>query len=686
MFRKILIANRGEIACRVMATASRLNIRTVAVYSAADANARHVKLADEAYLLGPAEAAMSYLSIERILDAAKRSGAEAIHPGYGFLSENEEFAEACARAGVVFIGPPAAAIRAMGLKSAAKILMEKAGVPVVPGYSGDNQDLAHLEREAKRIGWPVLLKPIAGGGGKGMRRVNEGEDFAAAVASAQREGQSAFGDPRLLIEKYLEKSRHVEIQIMADAHGNVLHFFERDCSAQRRHQKIIEEAPAPGLSAKMRKAMGDAAVAAARAVDYVGAGTIEFLVDASAPAAAPDKFYFMEMNTRLQVEHPVTEMITGHDLVHWQFKVAAGERIDLKQSDLAVQGHAVEARIYAEDPQNRFLPSIGRLLRMKTPETGPDLRIDTGVAEGDEVTPYYDPMIAKMIAHGPDRATAIQRLIDALGEFQVAGVNTNIAFLARILENPAFRDGGPNSTFIGTTFIDTHLAELLVDDDRRSVPTLALAALGTLLWREVAARAAAASSVEPWSPWNNTGAWRLNHAGQESLRWRDGDGEIAVGVEFQKDGYQLTLPGGVVSAQGSLDAQGYLSATLDGQPVAAGILVDGLRIAVMQGGRTRWFDRRDPLGELAGAVEGASRIVAPMPGKIIQVLVAAGANVVKGQPLVVMEAMKMEHTIAAPMDGAVDKVLAGVGDQVNEGAMLVAYVEESKEAKENLLD
>jgi 3-methylcrotonyl-CoA carboxylase alpha subunit len=366
--------------------------------------------------------------------------------------------------------------------------------------------------------------------------------------------------------------------------------------------------------------------------------------------------------------------------------MAAGEKIDLKQSDLVIRGHAVEARIYAEDPQNRFLPSIGRLLRLKSPQTGPDLRIDTGVAEGDEVTPYYDPMIAKMIAHGPDRATAIQRLIDALGEFQVAGVNTNIAFLVRILENPAFRGGGPGNTFVGTTFIDTHLTELLVDDDRRSGTTLALAALGTLLSREQAASTAAAGSVEPWSPWNNTSAWRLNHPGQELLRWRDGEGEIAVGVEFRKDGYQLTLADGVVSAKGSLDAEGYLSATLDGQPVSAGILADGLRIAVMRGGKTQWFDRRDPLAELAGAVEGGGRISAPMPGKIIQVLVSAGANVVKGQPLVVMEAMKMEHTIAAPMDGAVEKVLAGVGDQVSEGAMLVAYVEEAKEAKENLFD
>ena len=472
MFRKILIANRGEIACRVIATAHRLGIATVAVYSDADAQARHVALADEAWPIGPAPARDSYLNIARIIDAARRSGAEAIHPGYGFLSENADFAEACARAGITFIGPPPEAIRAMGSKAAAKALMQRSGVPLVPGYHDEAQDAATLRAAAERIGYPVLLKASAGGGGKGMRIVEQPDALAAAIESAQREAAASFGDDRLLIEKYLTRPRHIEIQVFADTHGNCVSLFERDCSIQRRHQKVLEEAPAPGMDPARRRAMGEAAIAAARAVGYVGAGTVEFIAEGGA-------FYFMEMNTRLQVEHPVTELITGQDLVEWQLLVAAGEPLPLTQDELAISGHAIEARVYAEDPARDFLPSIGRLDHLRQPDETAHVRVDTGVRQGDAITPYYDPMIAKLIVWGEDRTAALRRLAGALAAYEVVGVHTNLGLLRGVATHPAFAGAE-----LDTGFIARHAEVLLPDAAALPAETqrvvLAAAALAAL--------------------------------------------------------------------------------------------------------------------------------------------------------------------------------------------------------------
>ncbi|MDX1576797.1 MAG: acetyl-CoA carboxylase biotin carboxylase subunit, partial [Kiloniellales bacterium] len=498
MFERLLIANRGEIACRVVRTAKRLALRTIAVYSEADKNALHVALADEAEPIGPPAAAESYLNIEAVLVAAKASRAEAVHPGYGFLSENPDFAEACAAAGLVFVGPPAEAIRAMGSKDRAKVLMERAGVPVLPGYNGRAQSTKALERAAAKLGYPLLIKPSAGGGGKGMRRVDRAADLGPALDGARREAAAAFGDARVILERFLARPRHIEVQIFADQRGRALHLFERDCSIQRRHQKVIEEAPAPGLSAKLRAAMGRAAVAAARAIGYVGAGTVEFLVDGKS-------FYFMEMNTRLQVEHPVTEMITGHDLVEWQLRVAAGEALPCGQGDLAITGHAIEARLYAEDPARDFLPAPGRLERLRFPKEGRHLRIDSGVREGDEISHYYDPMIAKLIVAGKDRPAAVARLTRALAATEISGVATNLAFLERIAAHADYRAGR-----IDTVFVERHGESLLPADGLVSDEALALASLAVLLRREAEARAAARASDDPYSPWQETDGWRLN--------------------------------------------------------------------------------------------------------------------------------------------------------------------------------
>ncbi|MBV9756894.1 MAG: acetyl-CoA carboxylase biotin carboxylase subunit, partial [Alphaproteobacteria bacterium] len=510
MFGKILIANRGEIACRVMRTARRLGVATAAVYSDADASALHVAMADEAYAIGAAPARDSYLRIDAILDAAKRSGAQAVHPGYGFLAENADFAEACAAADIVFIGPPPAAIRAMGSKSAAKALMEKAGVPLVPGYHGADQDDATLAAAARRIGFPLLIKPSAGGGGKGMRVVERGENFPEALGAARREAASAFGDDAVLLERYLAQPRHIEIQVFADSHGNAVSLFERDCSIQRRHQKIIEESPAPGLPDEQREQMGAAAIAAARAVGYVGAGTVEFLYQGG-------RFYFMEMNTRLQVEHPVTEMVTGQDLVEWQFRVAGGETLPLRQQELRISGHAIEARVYAEDPARDFLPSIGRLVHLRQPEASAAVRVDTGVRAGDAISPHYDPMIAKLIIWGADRAEAVRRLAAALAEYEVLGVATNLALLQAIAAHPAFVRGD-----VHTGFIAQH-PELLAPP-AADVPPLALAAaaLRVLLDRRRDAEAAAAGSGDPFSPWAATDAWRPNLSGAQDVVLRQG--------------------------------------------------------------------------------------------------------------------------------------------------------------------
>ena len=506
MISSILIANRGEIACRVIRTAKRLGIRTIAVFSDADREAMHVRLADQAVHIGGAAAKESYLKGDVILDVARQTGAQAIHPGYGFLSENAGFAEACEKAGVIFIGPPASAIRAMGLKDAAKALMEKAGVPVVPGYHGGDQDAEHLARQAGDIGYPVLIKAVAGGGGKGMRRVDEPDAFGKALASAQREAASAFGDDRVLIEKYVTQPRHIEIQVFADSHGEAVYLFERDCSLQRRHQKVVEEAPAPDMPEEMRRRMGEAAVAAAKAIGYRGAGTVEFIADGSKGLRA-DGFYFMEMNTRLQVEHPVTEMITGEDLVEWQIRVASGERLPKAQSELSINGHAIEARIYAEDPARSFFPSTGRLHRLRWPGTGPHVRVDTGVVEGGDVSMFYDPMIAKLIVWDRDRAGAINRMVSALRDTEVVGPKTNIAFLAETVAHPEFR-----SAHVDTGFIDRHLTDLVPTHLMPPGEVLGLAAIAVRHMQSTDARAG-----DPYSPWDRRDGWALGGNRRENI-------------------------------------------------------------------------------------------------------------------------------------------------------------------------
>jgi 3-methylcrotonyl-CoA carboxylase alpha subunit len=643
MFSTLLIANRGEIACRIMRTAQRMGLRTIAVYSDADASATHVAMADEAIRIGPAAPRESYLNIEAILAAAKASGAQAIHPGYGFLSENAEFAEACAAAGVIFVGPPPSAIRAMGLKDRAKSLMAKAGVAVVPGYLGDEQSPKHLAAEADKIGYPVLIKAVAGGGGKGMRRVDAAADFAAALEGAKREAKSAFGDERVLIEKYVSRPRHIEMQVFADSHGNAVHLFERDCSLQRRHQKVIEEAPAPGMPAAMRAAMGEAAVKAAKAVGYVGAGTIEFIADASEGLKA-DRFWFMEMNTRLQVEHPVTEAITGTDLVEWQLRVAAGEKLPKTQAELKINGHAMEARLYAEDPQKGFLPSIGRLERLHLPD---DVRVDSGVREGDEVTPHYDPMIAKMIAWDETREGAAAKLAQALAHSEIAGVRTNAAFLVRCLRHPDFLAGE-----IDTGFIERHRAALIPEPTAPEPRILARAAQFLI---EDRARAASRD------PWNAQDGFRLSGEAKETIEFLIGDKRVIVEIVHHRGGTVSMFAGGKKIAA---DIHAHAMRMLSGE------------IAVMEGGETWQLSLYDPFAAAEAAGAATDRIKSPMSGKIAQLFVHAGETVKRGQPLAILEAMKMEHTLSAPADALIAAVEVAQGDQVSEGAIIVRFASE----------
>jgi 3-methylcrotonyl-CoA carboxylase alpha subunit len=666
MIKSLLIANRGEIACRVIRTAHAMGIRAIAVYSDADANAMHVAMADQAVRIGPAPAAESYLNITAILDAAKRAGASAIHPGYGFLSENPLFAEACAAAGVIFVGPPASAMRAMGAKDAAKKLMEKAKVPVTPGYHGDNQDPEFLLEQAKKTGFPVLIKAVAGGGGRGMRRVESPDEFPGALESARREAKSAFSDDRVLIERYLAKPRHIEIQIFADSHGNAVHLFERDCSIQRRHQKVIEEAPAPGMPEGMREIMGAAAVQAAKAIGYLGAGTVEFIADASKGLSA-DNFYFIEMNTRLQVEHPVTEMITGLDLVEWQLRVAMGETLPLLQSQIQMQGHAMEVRLYTENPRNGFLPSTGILRHMRLPESGSALRIDSGFREGDEVSIHYDPMIAKLIAHGRDRDQACNRLSHALAQVEIAGPAANAGFLRAIVEHPAFARGD-----VDTGFIERHLVELVPAEPHADDRILALAALAVLAGRADAARQAAARSGDPVSPWFRTDGWRVNAIGREELRFSVNGKVIAIGVAHMPDGVRLQLPGGEIAASGKID-HGRIVAGLDGLKISAGVNIDGMRVTVILDGEAHIVERHDPVHDAELEEGGGGDVIAPMPGKLVSVLVKPGDKVRKGDPLGVLEAMKMENTLTASADGVVAQVNYAAGDQVDEGAVVVSF-------------
>uniref|UniRef100_A0AAX7SZ33 Methylcrotonoyl-CoA carboxylase subunit alpha, mitochondrial n=1 Tax=Astatotilapia calliptera TaxID=8154 RepID=A0AAX7SZ33_ASTCA len=625
---KVLIANRGEIACRVMRSAKKMGVRSVAVYSDADTHSMHVAMADEAYHIGPAPSQQSYLSMDKVLEVAKKSGSHAVHPGYGFLSENTEFAEACKQEGIIFIGPPSSAIRDMGIKSTSKHIMSAAGVPIIGGYHGEDQSNEKLQAEAVQIGYPVMIKAVRGGGGKGMRIARSDSDFLEQLESARREARKSFNDDVMLIEKFVEDPRHVEVQVFGDMHGNAVYLFERDCSVQRRHQKIIEEAPGPGISPEVRRKLGEAAVRAAKAVNYVGAGTVEFIMDAQ------HNFYFMEMNTRLQVEHPVSEMITGTDLVEWQLRVAAGERLPLLQEDIMLRGHSFEARIYAEDPNNDFLPGAGPLLHLSTPPPDQHTRIETGVREGDEVSAHYDPMIAKLVVWGEDRSAALKKLRYCLRQYNIVGLNTNIDFLLNLSGHPEFEAGN-----VSTSFIPQHYAELFPTPKAPSGATICQAALGLILQER---NHTLGFTQNPFSPFGSSCGWRNNILFNRNVTLQVGDkSNCQRAVTALSDVFTSALQEG--SSQVSVPVPKY----------RAGV-----------GG--------------SGAQGGA---VAPMTGTIEKVLVKAGDKVTVGDPLMVMIAMKMEHTIRAPKSGVIKKVLFSEGSQANRHAPLVELVEEEEQAE-----
>ncbi len=667
MFSKILIANRGEIAVRVARTARRMGIQTVAVYSAVDQDAMHVAACDEAHYLGGAAPKDSYLRGDKVLEIAKRTGAQAIHPGYGFLSENEAFARQCTDAGIAFIGPPPAAIQAMGLKAESKRLMERAGVPLVPGYHGADQSEVVLLAEAVRIGFPVLIKASAGGGGKGMKVAESEAAFLAALASAKREAMNAFGDDDVLIERYLQRPRHIEIQVFADELGHCVYLFERDCSLQRRHQKVLEEAPAPGMTAVRRRQMGEAAVAAAHAVGYVGAGTVEFIAEHD--FATSGRFYFMEMNTRLQVEHPVTEMITGLDLVEWQLRVASGERLPILQDDLKISGHAFEARVYAENPRNQFLPATGPINVLRAPTVGSDLRIDTGVREGDTITPHYDPMIAKLIVHGEDRGQALQRLALALDEYAVVGFANNVEFLQRVARHPAFA-----AAEIDTGFIARHSNDLLPAPAAPSDAALAACALVEWSAARAVSRAAMTKAGEPASPWAMTDAfWPNQPDNGVDFVYAQLETRFSVSVIPGSTGFTLVLPSGTVCAVAAIDSE-CIALTLGEARCRARVLRDGACRVVLLAGERFEFDAVDAYAPPELDEGHGGHLTAPMPGSVVSILVAVGEAVRKGQPLIIMEAMKMEHTIVAPLDGVVEAIYFAAREQVKEGAELVALV------------
>ena len=639
MFDSLLVANRGEIACRIFRTAKRLGIRTIAVYSQADADAMHVSMADDAVAIGPAEAVRSYLNIDRIIAAAKQSVAAAIHPGYGFLSENAEFARACQAADIVFVGPPAEAIETMGSKMASKQLMEQAGVPVLPGYHGDNQDPDFLAQQAQAVGYPLLIKASAGGGGKGMRLVTDEQEFAAQLAGAKREAAAAFGDDAVLLERFLTSPKHIEVQLMADRHGDVVHLFERDCSVQRRHQKVIEEAPAPTVSAPLREKLGQTAIMAARKVGYVGAGTVEFIAEG-------DEFFFMEMNTRLQVEHPVTEAITGLDLVELQLQVAAGEPLPVSQRDLNIDGHAVEVRLYAENPANRFLPSTGRLRHFHVPNT---IRIDTGVRTGDEISPHYDPMLAKLIAHGPDRQTAVAALASALRGAEVAGVEHNLGYLIGVLEHDAFAGGDY------TTSIAESVHEDVVPDQHA-----AFAVLASLFVLE---------ENTGCDPWQRASGFRSNLPARKRVLLRRGKQVLQVDIGDDAASVNATVLS--LSAVHE-EVSGAVNARIDGHNRHAKVLRDVNFLYVMCDGHTeRFIELTDDISRYQNQALSRGGVAAPMPGQVIAVNVKAGDAVKQGDVLVVVEAMKMEHSVRAPQAGTVKKVMFAPGDRVEEGAELV---------------
>ena len=646
MIRRLLIANRGEIVCRIARTARRLGVTTIAVYSDADRNAQHVRCADEAYHLGGAPAAESYLNIGKLIALAKRVGADAVHPGYGFLSENAAFAQACADAGLIFVGPPAAAIRAMGSKSASKAAMAAVGVPVAPGYHGSEQSVQRLTEEAARVGFPLIIKASAGGGGKGMQVVNSAAEVPAALESAQRLARTAFGDDRLLMERYFPQARHVEVQVFADAHGRTISLFDRDCSVQRRHQKIIEEAPAPGLREEVRAAMAQAAVKSAQAVGYVGAGTVEFLVDDA------QNFYFMEMNTRLQVEHPVTELITGVDLVEWQLRVAQGEPLPATDG-MSRRGFAVEARLYAEDPAHDYLPSVGRISHLRWAQASPGLRQDTGIEEGDEVSSYYDPMLGKIIAWGESRATAIDLLRRALGEIEIVGVATNRALLSSVLGDEEFRRGA-----VATNFLGARREHLRFGEAAPVAADLAMAAV----W-------CAARRTEAAALWQDTRGWRL--AAPASTTWRFAESVVRV-ESATLEGYTAQIMGRDLSLRILARDAGSLRVECDGEVARVSVVEAASALHLFVGGRhvVVNLESTDDALQVAGTAEQGS-LLTPLPGTVVAVHVAAGQRVARGAPLITVEAMKMEHTLTAPYEGVVSRLAFGLADRVQAGAVLV---------------
>jgi len=661
MFSSIIIANRGEIACRIAKTAKRLGLRVIAVYSEADANALHIKLADEAYCIGPPAAAESYLCGDKILDIAKQTGAECLHPGYGFLSENADFAEQCELNNIKFVGPPAAAIRAMGLKDQAKELMQQAGVPVVPGYQGANQDAAFLKQKAYEIGYPVMIKAVAGGGGKGMRQVNTHNEFDDALVSCLREASSAFGDDKVLIEKFIANPRHIEMQIFGDSNGNAVHLFERDCSLQRRHQKVIEEAPAPGMSDEVRTAMGNAAVAAAKAVHYAGAGTVEFIVDGS-NGLKPDGFFFMEMNTRLQVEHPVTELITGFDLVEWQLRVAAGEQLPAQQQDITITGHAFEARVYAEDPANDFLPQTGVLHRLAW-ASDDKLRIDTGVNQGDQISPFYDPMIAKVIVRDQNRTKALDKLATVLTDTTILGLRNNTGFLTNLARHPEFISADMDTGFIDAN-IDNLLPEIAPEDE-----VLALTA-----W--VQAHIAASCRKSPWQAltgWSLQGTDRI-----DTMHLMINGEEKQFDIHWQQHGFSINdgIPVTDITASNT-----EITATVDGRLHVGSFMSVADKMFVTTNGQHFEISATDLLHQDELGIAGSSVVKAPMPGKVIAIAVKPGDTVAVGDSLLVLEAMKMEHALGATLNGVIQSIDVEIGEQVEDGQLLIVLEPEEEGSK-----
>lgn len=665
--KKVLIANRGEIACRVIRTARKLGVQTVAVYSHADQHAMHVAMADEAYLLGPAPSQESYLNKAKIISVAKSTASEAVHPGYGFLSENTEFAEDCQKSGITFIGPPSSAIRDMGIKSTSKSIMSAAGVPVVKGYHGDDQSDQKLKSEAHNIGFPVMIKAVRGGGGKGMRIALSEEEFDSQLESARREALKSFGDDAMLIEQFVENPRHVEVQVFGDKHGNYVYLFERDCSVQRRHQKIIEEAPAPGIKEEVRKALGEAAVRAARAVNYVGAGTVEFIMDKN------HKFYFMEMNTRLQVEHPVTEMITGTDLVEWQLRVASGEKLPLSQNDLKVDGHSFEARIYAEDPDNGFMPGAGPLLYFSTPSPSDHVRIETGVRQGDEVSVHYDPMIAKLVVWGRDRESALQKLHQCLSEFNIVGLSTNVRFLMDLANHQEFFLGN-----VHTDFIPQHKNELFVQRELSDM-LVCSAALSLILKEKQDFLKSTSQSLDPFSPFSLVDGMTPNYCPSRKIVLLYKEKEHCVDVKYLTDGtFKMTIGGQEHNVSGSVSASDptKIFNTIDGITTVVRSVMEGESINIFTRDYSYEMTFPSPMFLSASLVDRSQKGArAPMPGVIEKILVNVGDNVSKGDPLVIMIAMKMEYVIKAASEGTVESILFKVGDNVSKNAQLVQIKE-----------